>query len=98
MDSLFIEEIKMIFSKDSMLPIFILSTYILLILYKLILKKINSTMRLHELELKNAMLKNMNSDNEDTVKEAITRIPEGVNEDEFFDRLKKNCWKLVIFS
>lgn len=63
-------------------------------IYTLLVKKINHTSRIRELELKNAIIENMGNESEDTVKEAINRIPEGVNEEEFFDRLKKELLEI----
>lgn len=75
----------------------LLTTFLIILItmtYSLLINKINRTSRIRELELKNAMIENMNNESEDTVKKAITRIPEGVNEDEFFDRLKEELLEI----
>ncbi|MCM1176093.1 MAG: hypothetical protein NC341_13770 [Blautia sp.] len=52
-------------------------------------KKMNENAQMNELELKRAMMENRNTESKNTVQEIIAHIPEGVGEEEFFDRLKK---------
>ncbi|NBH83481.1 hypothetical protein D7X88_12815 [bacterium C-53] len=72
----------------------LIAAIVVSMLYSLVIKKINHNLRMRELELKSAIIENRSSESENTVKEAITRIPEGVNEDEFFERLKKELLEI----
>lgn len=90
MDSVgFWEKMFELISANSLVVITFIIVYVVFIFYRLIIKRFNFNMRMVEMELKNAMIENMSSESKDTVKKAINRIPEGVNEDEFFNRLKK---------
>ncbi len=57
--------------------------------YMLLNKRMNYNSRMHELELRSAIIENRNSQSEEKIKKAVARVPEGVSEDEFFERLKK---------
>jgi len=68
--------------------------FLITIFYKLIVAKINRDMYVREMELKNVMIERVNHDNENTVKKVLNNIPEGIGEDEFFDRLKKELLEI----
>lgn len=88
------QDIIVYFLKNNDIIIMLFASIVASMLYSLLIKRINHTSRIRELELKHAIIENMSSESEDTVKKAITRIPEGVNEDEFFDRLKKELLEI----
>lgn len=82
-------EMLKVIGDNYIMVITILLMFLITIFYKLIVAKLNRDMYMHEIELKNVMIEKVNHDNESTVKKALNNIPEGIGEDEFFDRLKK---------
>lgn len=88
------QEVMNILLKDNTMILTLFATMLASMIFAFLSKKVERYTRIRELELKNAIIENMSNESEDTVKKAITRIPEGVNEDEFFDRLKKELLEI----
>lgn len=87
-------EILNIIGENNTMLIASILMFLIIILYKLIVAKLNRDMYVHEMELKNVMIEKVNHDNESTVKRALNNMPEGIGEDEFFDRLKKELLEI----
>lgn len=82
-------ELFTIIKEDKVLLLTMFVTLLITMVYSIIVRKMRYYSRIREMELKNAMVENRNSESKNAVEEIITHIPEGVNEDEFFERLKK---------
>ena len=88
------KDFYMILAQDNGVLVTTFLTFVIAMTYSLLIKKINRNTRIRELELKNAMIEHLNNESESTVKRAIDRIPEDSNEDEFFERLKKEILEI----
>lgn len=88
------KDVMNILLKDNTMLLTMAATMLASMIFAFLSKRIDRYTRIRELELKNAIIENRSSESENTVKEAIARIPEGVNEDEFFERLKKELLEI----
>ena len=72
-------ELFTIIKEDKVLLLTMFVTLLITMVYSIIVRKMRYYSRIREMELKNAMVENRNSESKNAVEEIITHIPEGVN-------------------